>query len=141
MIETPARIVRTEGGTAWVVSEAPTSCGVCAGKGCGSSIFTRMLHRNEPEYAVDNPIDARPGEAVVIGVEDGAVIKAATAGYLVPLGLLMLGAILGSRIGELQAVLGALLGLALAVLWLRRRPGVARPAVLRRGEAHCRNRN
>lgn len=141
MIETPARILRTEGATAWVVAAAPASCGACGGKGCGSSIFTRLLHRDEPEYAVDNAIGAQPGEAVVIGVEDGAVFKAALAAYLVPLALLMLGAMLGARLGEVQAVVGAVLGLLLAVLWLRRRRAGARPIILRRGEAACQSRN
>ncbi|MBK6743329.1 MAG: SoxR reducing system RseC family protein [Hydrogenophilales bacterium] len=141
MIETPARIVRTEGATAWVVTEAPTSCGACGGKGCGSSVFARMMHRGEPEYAVENPIHAEAGEAVVVGVEDGAVFKAALAGYLVPLALFLLGAMFGARFGEAQAVLGALLGLVLAVVWLRRRRGDARPAILRRGEVACQGRN
>lgn len=138
MIETPARILRTDGATAWVTAEAPTSCGACGGKGCGSSVFTRLLHRDEPEYAVDNLIGAQAGEAVVVGVADGAVFKAALAAYLVPLALLMAGAMLGARFGEIQSVLGASLGMLLAVIWLRRRRAGARPAVLRRGEASCR---
>jgi sigma-E factor negative regulatory protein RseB len=48
LIESPARIKRIEGDTAWVVSEAPTSCGACAGKGCGSSVFARFWHADLP---------------------------------------------------------------------------------------------
>jgi positive regulator of sigma E activity len=141
VIETPARILRTEGATAWVVTEAPTSCGACGGKGCGSSIFARLIHGKEPEYAVDNPIAAQPGDAVVVGIADGALYKAALAGYVAPLGVLLMGAMIGARFGDGGALAGALLGLAAAVLWLRRRQGDARPTVLRLGTVACHDRN
>jgi sigma-E factor negative regulatory protein RseC len=139
MIETPARITRLEGDSAWVVSAAPSSCGACAGKGCGSSVFARVLHPDEPEYRVDNPIGAQVGEAVVVGLPDGALLGAAVSGYLVPLLLLLAGAALGQQLGgELGAVSGGLVGLLLAAIRLRRRPGgTSSPAILRRGSGSC----
>jgi sigma-E factor negative regulatory protein RseC len=139
MIETPARITRLEGDCAWVVSAAPTSCGACAGRGCGSSVFARVLHADEPEYRVDNPIGAAVGEPVVIGLPDGALLHAAILGYLVPLLLLLAMAALGQRFGgELGAMAGGLCGLGLAALYLKRR-GTAgvNPVILRRGETAC----
>jgi len=142
VIETPARITRLEGDSAWVVSSAPSSCGACGGKGCGSSLFARVLHADEPEYRVDNPIGAQPGEAVVVGLPDGALLAAAVSGYLVPLLLLIAGAALGQHFaGELGAVSGGLCGLGLAALLLKRRnTPVAYPVVLRRGETACASR-
>lgn len=139
MIETPARITRLEGGCAWVVSAAPSSCGACAGKGCGSSLFARVLHADEPEYRVDNPIGAEVGEAVVVGLPDGALLGAALSAYLVPLLLLLAGAGVGQQLGgELGAVGGGLAGLMLAALHLKRRGAPASyPVVLRRGETSC----
>lgn len=141
MIETPARVVRVEGATAWVCAESPSSCGACGGKGCGASLYARLLHPHEPEYAVGNPIDARPGEPVVVGIEDGALLKAALAAYIVPLFLVLLGALVGSQSGNLTAVAGALAGLVLAVAWLRRRRGSASPVILRRGSVACGTRH
>jgi sigma-E factor negative regulatory protein RseC len=141
MIETPARVVRVDGGTAWVCAESPSACGACGGKGCGASLYTKLLHPREPEYAVANSIDARPGEPVVVGIEDGALFKAALAAYIVPLALLLLGALLGSRQGDLAAVLGALAGLVLAVVWLRRRRAGGGPVILRRGTVACGTRH
>jgi sigma-E factor negative regulatory protein RseC len=142
VIETPARITRIDGDSAWVVSAAPASCGACGGKGCGSSVFARVLHPDEPEYRVDNPIGAQAGEAVVVGLPDGALLGAAVSGYLVPLLLLLAGAALGQQFaGELGAVGGGLVGLGLAALYLtRRRTPVAHPTVLRRGESACASR-
>ena len=140
MIETPARVVRNEGAQAWVVSEAPSSCGACAGKGCGSSVFNRLWHPDTPEYPVGNPIGAQPGEAVVVGLPDGALLGATTAAYLVPLAALFAGVALGQWLaGELASILGGLTGFLLAGLWLRqRRPARhADPVILRRGTTQC----
>jgi sigma-E factor negative regulatory protein RseC len=140
MIETPARVIRLDGATAWVVSEAPSSCGACGGKGCGSSVFNRLWHPDTPEFPVDNPIAAQPGEAVVVGLPDGALLRASGIVYLLPLAALLLGAISGEYLfGEPGGALGGLSGLLLSGLWLRlRRPGRrADPVILRRGEAQC----
>jgi sigma-E factor negative regulatory protein RseC len=141
MIEIPARVVRTEAGTAWVVAAAPTSCGACGGKGCGSSLFARIFHGRESEYPVDNPIAARAGETVVVGVPDGALFRATLAAYLVPLLLMVLGAVIAAPLGDAYAVFGALTGLAGAFFWMRRQNDAARPAILRQGESHCSSRN
>jgi sigma-E factor negative regulatory protein RseC len=146
LIETPARIIRLDGDAAWVASEAPASCGACAGKGCGSSLFARLWHPREPEYRVDNPIGAGVGEQVVVGVPDGALLRASLASYVVPLLLLLLGAGTGDALfGEPGALVGGLSGLLLAAGWLRsrREPRVA-PAILRRDEGRgqaCKNRD
>lgn len=139
MIESPARITRLEGESAWVVAAAPSSCGACGGKGCGSSLFARVLHADEPEYQVDNAIGAAVGESVVVGLPDGALLGAAISAYMVPLLLLIATALLGQHFaGELGAVAGGLCGLVLAALNLKRRraPPVT-PVVLRRGETRC----
>lgn len=140
MIETPARVTRLDGASAWVVSEAPASCGACGGKGCGSSVFSRLWHPEHPEYPVRNPIGAQPGDAVTVGLPDGALLRASGAAYLLPVGALVLGAVLGQWLGgEPAGALGGLLGLLLAGLGLRlRRPDRgAEPVILRRGAAGC----
>jgi len=135
LIESPARIRRIEGDTTWVVSEAPSSCGACAGKGCGSSVFARFWHADQAEYPVANPIGADVGEAVIIGLPDGALLHAALASYGIALLMLLGCAMLGKFIsGEPGAIFGGLLGLALAAVWIRLRPSPNQtPVVLRRG--------
>ncbi len=143
MIESPARVTRLEGDKAWVVSEAPASCGACGGKGCGSSLFARMVNPHEPEYLVDNPIEAKPGDPVVLGIQDGALLRAAAASYGVPLLLLLAGAGVGQYLGgEPSAAFGGLFGLVLAGIWLagqgrtRNAPRID-PVILRRGATAC----
>lgn len=140
MTETPARVVRVEGDLAWVRGESPSSCGACGGKGCGSSVFVRLLHPREPEYLVSNPISAQAGEAVVVGIEEGVLLRAAISAYLVPLLLLLLGALSGGVWGEPQAIAGGAVGLAVAAIWLKRRRGVSAPVILRHGSTACASR-
>lgn len=137
MIETPARVTRVSGDTAWVRTESPSSCGACGGKGCASSLYARMLHPREPEYPVGNPIAARPGQAVIVGVPDGALMRAVWRGYLLPLALLLLGAALGAAWGDAGAAVGGLAGLSLSLLLMRGRAGQAQPEILRLGEGGC----
>lgn len=128
MIETPARIRRIEGNIAWVTSEAPSSCGACGGKGCGSSLFARFWHPRAAEYPVSNPIGAENNEAVVIGLPEGAVLRAAFTVYAVPLLMLLGGAALGKLMaGEPGAVGGGLFALVLAAVWLKLRRGSTQP--------------
>lgn len=136
-METSARVVRLEGELAWVRTESPSSCGACGGKGCGSSLFARLWHPREPEYAVLNPIAAEVGEAVVVGIEEGALWRAALSGYLMPLFLLLSGAFVGAVWSEPAAIAGGLLGLVAAGVWLKLRPAMAPPVILRRGGTAC----
>ncbi|MEW5770663.1 MAG: SoxR reducing system RseC family protein [Pseudomonadota bacterium] len=148
MIETPARVTRTEGAAAWVVGEAPSSCGACGGKGCGSSVFNRVWHPDAQEYPVANPIGAQPGDAVVVGLPDGSLLLASTRAYLLPLLALLLGAGLGRLLGgdahgEPASALGGLIGLLLAALWLRRQrhEAAGEPVILRHGATQCAGRH
>lgn len=137
MIENPARVMRVDDDIAWVRSESPSSCGACGGKGCGNSLYARMIHPGEPEYPVRNPIGAEVGEAVVVGIQDGAVFHAVISGYLVPLALLLAGAVLGSHWSEAASVAGAAIGLLAGGVWLKYRRASDHPVILRRGEARC----
>lgn len=137
MMETSARVTRVAGELAWVRAESVSSCGACGGKGCGSSIFTRMLHPREPEYPVLNQIGAETGDIVVVGVEEGVLVRAAMAGYFLPLLTLVIGASIGNLWGESQAVAGGALGLVGAAVWLKLGPVTPSPVILRKGFASC----
>lgn len=136
MSETLARVVRVEGDTAWVQVEAPSSCGACGGRGCGSgTVFGQLFHARPPAYPVDNTIAAQAGDSVIVAVAEGALLRSALRGYGVPLALLLLGAALGSALaGEVGSMLGALAGLVLGALSMRFVMAV-RPSIVRHGDA------
>ncbi len=121
MIEQTATVVRTEGPLAWVEAERQSTCGQCAArKGCGTAVLTEVLGRRAARMPALNPIEARPGEQVVIGLDESAMLRGAVAVYLLPLLTLLGGAILASPGGDGLAILGGLGGFLIGLWGLRR---------------------
>jgi sigma-E factor negative regulatory protein RseC len=128
MIEETGIVTTCQGEFAEVQTQRSSACGACASKGaCGTSVLSQLLGDKPTIFRVRNPLGARPGERVVIGLEQSALTQAAMAAYLVPVGALIGGAVLlqglAERLGlhtELLAILGGAAGLAISLFWLRR---------------------
>ncbi|MCK9284233.1 MAG: SoxR reducing system RseC family protein [Rhodocyclaceae bacterium] len=115
-------------------------CGRCQEPGgCGGNVLTTGDRvRN---YRLPNTIGAVVGERVLLGVDDGAILRGAMTVYGIPGASLIVGAALGAAIrgGDVAAMTGAVLGLmfgAAALYLLKDR--VHRGAVprLRHSERH-----
>jgi sigma-E factor negative regulatory protein RseC len=116
MIESDGVVVRIEGEYAWIRAEgAGSACGACSRKeGChGGSVLDGALGQPVRLLRLVNTIQARPGDAVVISVADGVVLRAVWLAYGIPLVLALLGAMLALALvgSELATVAGTLLGL------------------------------
>lgn len=118
MTETPAVVILAEGDYALVESEPGAGCGRCdSTNGCARASLGKLFCSAPRRFRVTNGVGARPGERVVLGVEDGAVIRSASAVYGLPLALLMAGAAVGAALGDapgtrdLYALAGAAAGL------------------------------
>jgi sigma-E factor negative regulatory protein RseC len=127
VIEESGRVIATEGDTAWVETSRRSSCGSCEAKGCGTGTLSQILGRKTQQLRVNNPIGAEPGDQVVLGIEESALIKGSLAVYLVPLLALLGGGLFGELMtpqlglsGEGATILSALIALGLSLLWLRR---------------------
>lgn len=143
MLETRAIIVQVEGRHALVQANQANGCEQCNGKGCGTGKLSRLFCSKPRQFQVDNPIDAGVGDEVVISVAEGAILSGVGLVYLLPLLLLVIGAMLGSawagqpEQGDGYASAGALIGLAagfIVVKWAslrqtrsRFQPYIARP--------------
>lgn len=129
MMTETAQVITTEGDYAWVETQRKTTCGSCAvQKGCGTSVLAKVLGNRTSRIRVVNTIGASTGEMVVIGVEDGMLVRTSFAVYAMPLILLLLGGLAGGMLADaLQwearegaTATGGVLGLLLGFLWLRR---------------------
>jgi sigma-E factor negative regulatory protein RseC len=128
MLETRAVIVQVDGRYAIVQASQVNGCEQCNGKGCGAGKLSRLLCGEPRRFQVDNPINAGVGDEVVISVAEGAILHGIGLVYLLPMLLMVMGAMLGSAwVGQFPgqqdgyAAAGALLGLAvgfLAVKWI-----------------------
>lgn len=140
MLETPAVVVKTEAQAALVEADFGGGCGsgLCAKGGCGTALLAQIFSQKpRAPLRAANPIQARIGERVIVGVEEGSLLRATLLVYLLPLALFVAGAIAGrwAAEGDAPAVAGALVGLALGWLAARRmsrQPRGGQPVILRR---------
>ncbi len=119
MILETGRVVAIEPEGLWVETIQRSVCGSCkAEKGCGQSLLAKwganpsylwvlLEGRDSANYQI--------GDDVQIGIGEDAVVKASMLAYVMPMLLLLLGAVLGQVVGgsDLYSGLGALAGLIL----------------------------
>lgn len=130
-VEGIARVVRIEGGQAWLEPEQTTSCGHCASSAsCGTAqreaagigtVASRLAARR---FVLDNPEGGaalQVGERIVVGVGEGVLLGAALTAYGLPLVTALLGgAIAQGQYGEdAAAMLGMVAGLAVGLILAR----------------------
>ena len=110
-VEGIARVVRVEDGVAWFEPEQTTSCGHCASSAaCGASsaatgtgtgmgsIARRIEFRRFP---LDNARGLSVGDRVVVGVNEGSLLKASATAYALPLlSAILCGSIAQSLYGD-----------------------------------------
>ena len=135
-MEMTARVLQAgNDGTVWVRAiPVGDACGSCSshgqqtansGGGCGVDNIGRMFAGKEQRYRVLDTLGCHPGDEVVIGINDGSVLRGSAAVYLLPLALLFIGAVLAAHQStpahaDLASVAGAVGGFALATVWLWR---------------------
>lgn len=137
MIETQARVIDTEPGFAWIESERRSACGHCsASSGCGVSALASLFGTRRQQLRLPDPLGLRPGDEVLVGLPERALLGAALAAYFLPLLTMLFTALLAAGLGAGQGLraLAALAGLV-AGLWLagrraRRAGGCGLPVIL-----------
>ena len=101
MVEEQGVIVSLEGHMANVAPLSQTGCQSCSSSGaCGTSLLKPLFGNKQRMLAAENTIDAQPGDQVVIGLNRTALVLASLMVYLLPLILLVAGAISGAAIAN-----------------------------------------
>ena len=126
MIEQSAVVVSSEAGITEVEMIRRSGCHGCSAQSaCGVSLLDRLLGRRPQRLVLTNTLDVRPGEEVVVGVPEGALLKAAVVAYMVPLFGLLAGGLVGEQLAaatlpsEALPLLTGLVGLALGLITTR----------------------
>lgn len=104
-----------------------SSCESCSLKsGCGQSSLTKLSSNNCLELDVENTLDAKAGDEVLIAIPESGLMTASLRVYFMPLLLMVLGAAFGdfldsgSEMGsETWTMLLSLLGLVIGFYWAR----------------------
>jgi sigma-E factor negative regulatory protein RseC len=142
MLEEQVIVTAVDGETAWVEAVAASSCAGCS-QVCTSSLLQRHMGRKRAPLAARCRLAVAPGDKVVIGVEESALLWGSLLVYMLPLCVLLAGAAaalpLAAAVGieaDWPAALGGGLGLAAGIAALRWLPWLKaqaiQPVVLRK---------
>ena len=130
MIEEHAVVVGIEQDVAMLEVVRRTPCGLCGQtRGCGISLWGRLFGHKPNIFRAINEIYARVGDSVIVGIAEQALLTSALTVYGVPLLTLLAGALLAGVIfpgdgleishADRNAVIGAVVGLVLGLLWVK----------------------
>ncbi len=117
MIEEQGRVVDIDPEGVWIEVEKHSACASCnARSGCGQRLLAERSAGQQVVICVDNPelLAVSVDDRVVVGIAEGAFMKASLALYLLPLLLLFLVSALADLSGAAEGViiLAGLAGLA-----------------------------
>ncbi len=124
MIEEQAVVARTEGAYAWAEIQRKSVCGHCdARKGCGTAALGQLFGHKQSLIRVKNPLGSQAGDWVVLGLDEGSLVRGALLVYLLPvLALLLAGGLVQWMFAPPEAIVivCGLLGFAASFFGLRR---------------------
>jgi len=128
MVEEQGVVIKVEKGFAWVQMQRKTSCGQCSMKqGCGTGSIAQVFGEKEIEIKAINQSPVQVGDKVLIGLEEGALLRGSFTLYLIPLLCMFAAAIFYEVLAEkaflpsyeiLTAIAG-LSGLAGGLIWIK----------------------
>lgn len=132
MIEETARVVQCQDDYAWVETSRKSACESCSmNKGCGTGAVSKIFGEKRTRLRVINNVHAGVGDAVLIGINESALVTGSLLVYLLPLlsllGFGLLGEVIARHLlidnSDGVSLLFALAGLVLAMWWVRRKTG------------------
>ena len=122
MNEAEGIVKEVRGKKALVLTDRQTMCAQCVARG-----YCQMLGGGKEMLSeAINPVDAKAGDMVKIGIPEGIVTKASIVVYMIPAIGLVGGACLGYYIGKLHSfdlnlstLIGSLAGIGLSMIFVR----------------------
>lgn len=102
MIEETALIVEADEHYVWAEAASSSSCSHCsANQACGTASLQKWFKRKPNRLRLVNNQDVKPGERVVIGIPEQALVKGSFIIYMLPLLFLIAGALCGVYINAI----------------------------------------
>ena len=118
MMTEEGRVLAIEEDGLWVETQKQSVCNQCsAQKGCGQALLAKSVMTNmscvKARFSSPSKRIWQVGDAVQIGIEESALMKAAFVSYVLPLITMLLGVLLASLVsdGDVLAAIGATFGL------------------------------
>ncbi len=124
MVEESARVLKVDGDVVWVQAIAKSACGSCqAQKGCGHSLLAKVGQKQIDLPVARNGLDVQADDQVIIGVPEQAILRSSMLMYGLPLGVMIITAMLATLISldEKVVVLLSFLALLAGFVWVNRK--------------------
>lgn len=121
MLTESATVVDARDGYLWVESQSRSGCSQCASSTCTTSVVAKLFGVRTNRLRLENTLDAKPGQQVLVGIPDALLVQASIWAYLVPLLLMFVMAVIAQVLGlgqGSQSVV-ALTGLAAGFFLMR----------------------
>jgi sigma-E factor negative regulatory protein RseC len=112
-----------------VETQRKSTCDACDAKtGCGTQVIGKVVGNRRNRVRVLNKIGASTGDEVVVGLQEGAMLRGSLAMYFAPLVGLFGGAALGSVFSSMwnvaysdgMQIVASVIGLLAGLWWLKR---------------------
>ncbi len=117
MIEQTATVTELDNGMVCVETDRQAACGSCSAKaGCGKSLLDNIFKPRPVQIVLENTVNAKLHDKVIIGLDDAAMLQASFYLYLFPLLVMLVTAILtgyfiSPAASEIYIVVAAFVGL------------------------------
>lgn len=138
MLEEQVQVTAVHGDIAWVVADGSSGCGGC-GQTCSSAALSRYLGQRRRPLAAHCRVAVEPGDRVVVGMDESALLWGSAVVYVLPLLGLLAGAGMGAAWGgasEWLSLLGGVAGFFITLAFAKHLPwlnsAALRPVVLRK---------
>lgn len=97
MMDAQARVVRVGEGKVWLrLEDRPGGCGRCDEPGgCRATRLADVFKFAGEEFCLPDSLGSKVGDGVAIAVPEGAPLRAAVLGYVLPLGSMLVSGGLG----------------------------------------------
>jgi sigma-E factor negative regulatory protein RseC len=121
MLEETAMVIDVKDGMLMAETESRSSCSHCSADSCSTSVVAKLFGVRRNRLVMENSLDAKPGDQVVIGIPDALLVRASVMAYLLPLVSMLLLTAIGDALGmnEILLSLLALVGLAIGFFMVR----------------------
>lgn len=124
MIQAHATVAEAGPGYVCLDIQHQSACGSChASAGCGTATLAKVWSGRSIRVRAMSVLPLQTGDAVIVGLADGVLLQGALLAYLLPVVLLLAGALLGESVfagaGEEPVILLGALGLGLGFLVVR----------------------
>lgn len=119
MLEQQATVISVENDKILVEAQKRSQCNQCSQHNCSTSVVAKWFNVHPNRFYLDNTLDAKVGDTVIIGINENAVVKASLSAYLLPLITMIVFAIIAAGLDLSQGLqaIAALAGL-LSGFWL-----------------------